>query len=267
VTEAFIKIKKNRLDAEMVARGLIASLEKAKALIMAGDVLVNQQVIYKADFNVTPDHQIQLKEKFPYASRGALKLENAFTHFNIDVTNRNVLDIGISNGGFSDYMLQKGARSVTGVDVNINQVEAKLKNNPRVTLIKANARTLTASQLEIPPQLITIDVSFISITRILPQLSAFPDAVIVSLIKPQFEAFAADVDRGGIVRDKNKRMQTLLRLKEQVEHLNYGVTGFTSSGVKGRKGNLEYFFLLEYGKKSSINDTIVTDLIEHEDET
>lgn len=252
------KLNKNRLDAEVAARGLAESAEKAKALIMAGDILVNGQVNYKADFKVTEEHRVELKEKSPYASRGAVKIEKAFREFNVRIEGCDVLDIGISTGGFTDYMLQKGARNAAGVDVNVQQVDYKLQNHPNLKLIQKNARHLEFDDVGFQPHIITIDVSFISVTKILPALAAFPGAKIISLIKPQFEARRQDVDKGGILRDREKHIELLLELKQKIQQLNYAVTGLTLAGVKGRKGNQEYFFLLEYGKKQSINDTMIT---------
>jgi 23S rRNA (cytidine1920-2'-O)/16S rRNA (cytidine1409-2'-O)-methyltransferase len=257
---------KSRLDEETVKRGLVPTLEKARALIMAGEVLVEGQVVYKADTQVTEEGAISLKEKFPYASRGALKIEKALTDFCIDVDGLQVLDIGISTGGFSDYMLQNGAVRAAGVDVNTRQVDDRLRQDTRLKLIETNARSLMPEQVGFQPDLITVDVSFISITRILPALSVqgFRQARIVSLVKPQFEAKPGDVSKGGVVRDAAKRIDVLVELKQRVRELGFAVTGFTNSGIKGRKGNREYFFLLEYGKKPSINDTIIADAIKSE---
>lgn len=251
------KEKKIRLDLETVNRGLADSREKAAAMIMAGDILVNGQVIYKADHPVTGSNVVEIKEKFPYASRGALKISEAFRVFDIQLVGIKALDIGISNGGFTDYMLQNGAVSVVGVDVNTRQVEQKVRNHPGVRLIETNARDLEPGQVQITPDIITIDVSFISILKILPVLAVYPDAQILSLVKPQFEARPGQVDKGGIVRDDNTRADVVVQLKERIEALGYGVLGFTPAGVKGRKGNREYFFLLQYGKNTAINDTII----------
>jgi 23S rRNA (cytidine1920-2'-O)/16S rRNA (cytidine1409-2'-O)-methyltransferase len=251
---------KNRLDDELVKQGLADSKEKANALIMAGEVLVDQQVVYRSDKIVTEDDHIALKEKFPYASRGALKIEKAFKDFSINIKGLKALDIGISTGGFADYMLKNGAEFVTGVDVNIQQVDYQLRQNQRLKLIKANARcpqNLTRGKIGFEPDIITIDVSFISITKILPALSQFNQAKIVALIKPQFEARREMVSKGGIIREPGKHLEILLDMKQQIIDLNFGITGVTPAGVKGRKGNREYFFLLEYGKKPAINDKII----------
>ncbi len=252
-----IKISKNRLDEVVVKRGLAPSLEKARAFIMAGEILVNGQVAYKADALTTPDHLVEIKEKYPYASRGAAKIEKPFEEFTIAVKGMKVVDIGISTGGFTDYMLQNGVAAAVGVDVNIRQVDDRLKSEPRLILIKKNARLLDPEDIPFEPDLITMDVSFISVTKILPALSVFKKTRILTLIKPQFEARKEEVDKGGVIREKEKRIGILLELKKKIQQLNYAVTGFTSAGVKGRKGNREYFFLLEYGKKDSISDTII----------
>lgn len=256
------KTPKNRLDEEVVKRGLAPSLEKARAFIMAGEILVNGQVTYKADALATPDHLVEIKEKYPYVSRGAAKIETPFAEFAIAVKGMKVVDIGISTGGFTDYMLQNGAAVAVGVDVNIRQVDDRLKKELRLELIEKNARFLEPGDIPFEPDLITMDVSFISVTKILPALSVFQKARILTLIKPQFEARKEDVEKGGVIREKEKRIEILLELKKKIQQLNYAVTGFTCAGVKGRKGNREYFFLLEYGKKVSISDTIITHAVD-----
>ena len=248
----------------MVRRGFALSKEKANAVIMAGEVLVNSQVVYKSDKIVRETDHIELKEKFPYVSRGALKIEKAFKDFSIPLKGSRVLDIGISTGGFTDYMLKQGVEQAVGVDVNIDQVDHELRKNERLTLIKENARDLKRDKIGFDPDIITMDVSFISVTKILPALSQFKGSKILTLIKPQFEAKREHVGKGGIVRDKEKRIEVLLTLKQRIIELNYSVLAFTPSGVKGRKGNKEYFFLLKYGKIPSINDKIITDAIKSE---
>lgn len=252
------KLKKTRLDDEVVKRGLVSSREKAGAFIMAGEILVYGQVVYKADTKVTDGTTIEIKEKFPYASRGASKIDAAFKEFDLSVKGKKVLDIGISTGGFTDYMLQHDAERAAGVDVNIQQVDDKLKQNPKLTLIKANARHLEPGHIPFEPDLITMDVSFISVTKILPALSLFRKAKVLTLIKPQFEARRENVAKGGVIREEETRTEILLELKKKIQQLNFAVIGVTPAGVAGKKGNLEYFFLLEYGKKESISDTMVT---------
>jgi 23S rRNA (cytidine1920-2'-O)/16S rRNA (cytidine1409-2'-O)-methyltransferase len=141
--------------------------------------------------------------------------------------------------------------------VNTAQVDYNLRRNPRLLLLKKNARFLRKGDVPFEPDLIIMDLSFISITTILPVLSVFANAKILALVKPQFEAAKGQVGRGGVVRDTPTRLGIVLRLKKQIERMNYAVSAFTSAGLKGKKGNQEYFFLLEYGKKKSIDDTMI----------
>jgi 23S rRNA (cytidine1920-2'-O)/16S rRNA (cytidine1409-2'-O)-methyltransferase len=254
-------LKKNRLDKELVERGLTVSREKGVALIMAGEVVVDGQIVYKADRQVTADSTIEIKKRYPYASRGGIKIEKAFERFAIDTKGLKAVDIGISTGGFSDYMLQHGAARVTGVDVNIDQVDYRLRQDGRLSLLKKNARFLERGDIDYEPDLITVDLSFISVTKVLPVLKVFKEAKILCLVKPQFESEKYRVGKGGVVRDSERRLNILLTLKNRIEALGYGVLAFTEAGVKGRKGNREYFFLLGYGNKVSIDDKIVADAI------
>lgn len=252
---------KSRLDAEVVRRGLADTLELARALIMAGEIRVNGQTAYKADEMVCEEQSIERKEKFPYVSRGAAKIESVFAAFGIRVAGLAVLDIGISNGGFSDYMLQNGARAAVGVDVNIRQVDVRLRADPRMTLIEKNARLLEPADIPFRPDIITMDVSFISILKIIPALAHFPEARVIALVKPQFEAPAHRVERGGVIRDPRIRLETILNLREKILNLNYAVTAFAAAGITGRKGNREIFFLLDYGKTESVSVKIINDAI------
>ncbi len=238
------KTKKNRLDAEIAARELLPLGENLQAYIMAGEVFVDGQVVYEADKMVTGNNLIEIKRKHPFVSRGALKIEKAFKDFSIAIRGEKFLDIGISTGGFADYMLKNGAAAGTGIDVNIDQVDYRLRRDKRLKLIKGNARFLKKEDIDYEPGIITIDVSFISIVKILPALAVFPAARIIALVKPQFEAKKRDVGRGGIIADEGKRTAILNDLKRQIESLNFSVVNMTPAGVKGRKGNQEYFFLL-----------------------
>jgi 23S rRNA (cytidine1920-2'-O)/16S rRNA (cytidine1409-2'-O)-methyltransferase len=255
-------LKKDRLDDALLGRGLASGAKEAAALVMAGEVLVNGQVQVKAFYPVTPDDAIVIRKNRPFASRGALKLAKAIDDFAIAVPGLNVLDLGISTGGFSDYVLQRGAAAVCGVDVNVSQVDYALRRDPRLRLLKKNARFLLREDVPFAPDLIIMDLSFISITVVLPVLSVFPRARILALVKPQFEADRGQVGPGGVIRDPGTRRDIVLRLKKRIEGLNFAVSGFTSAGVKGRKGNQEYFFLLEYGKNASIDDTMISDAAE-----
>jgi len=254
------KIKKKiRLDEALIASGQVAEKEKAAALIMAGAVHVNGQVQDKADRLVSGEDHIAIHRKYPYVSRGAFKLAKAIDDFAIVVPGLKILDLGISTGGFSDYLLQCGAGAVVGVDVNTSQVDYGLRRDPRLQLLKKNARFLQKRDIPFEPDLIIMDLSFISITMILPALAVFPQAKILALVKPQFEAAKGQVGRGGVIRDPQTRRDIVLQLKKRIENMNFAVSAFTAAGLKGKKGNQEYFFLLEYGKKKSIDDTMIVD--------
>ncbi|MEN8223241.1 MAG: TlyA family RNA methyltransferase [Acidobacteriota bacterium] len=248
---------KTRLDIELVQRKIFGSAEEAAPYIMAGEVLVNGQVIYKRDHKTGRDDVISIKKKNEYVSRGAYKLGSAVKKFNIAVKGKKVVDIGISNGGFSDLLLQMDADSVLGIDVNINQVDYKLRKDDRVTLLKKNARYLTESDIDFEPGLFTIDVSFISVIKILEPLVKFGTVDIIALIKPQFEVEKGGSEKGGIIRSSEKRRDILLSVKKRAEETGYAVIGFTTAGIQGRKGNQEYFFYLKYGQNNSIDDKII----------
>ncbi len=234
--------------------------ESALPLIMAGSVLVNGQIEYKASFKVKKTDNLAIKEKNPYVSRGALKIKKAFDDFKIEIEGLKVLDIGISTGGFSDFVLKNGASIVMGVDVNINQVDYNLKKNKNLVLLKKNARDIVKTDCEFEPELIVMDLSFISITKVIPVLKVFSKAKILSLIKPQFEAPKNKVGKGGIISSLEDRIDIVLSVKNRIENENFGIINFTKAGLKGQKGNQEYFFLIEYGKKSMNDDTIIAEM-------
>ncbi|MCU0275404.1 MAG: TlyA family RNA methyltransferase [Acidobacteria bacterium] len=254
--------EKNRLDRALLERGLARDLKEAQALVMAGEVWVNGRREDKPGLPVAADATIEVRCPRPYVSRGALKIEKAVAEFAIVPAGLNVLDLGISTGGFSDYFLQHGAAAVLGVDVTIAQVDSRLRANPRLRLLEKNARFLEMSDVPFAPDLVVMDLSFISIAAVLPVLRIFPQARVLALVKPQFEAARQRVGRGGVVRDPETRRSVLLRLKSRIEELDYGLTAWCRAGVKGRRGNQEYFFLLRQGKKYSIDDTIIRDAVE-----
>jgi len=249
---------KKRLDIEIVERGLAPSREKAQALIMAGEVLVDGECFHKPDKKVTSENAIDIKKKYPYVSRGAFKIKKAFTVFSINVNDLKVVDIGISTGGFSDFMLKNGAEVITGIDVNIQQVDYQLRKNKKLKLVEKNARNLKKNDIEYDPDLITIDVSFISVLKIIPALKIFRKAMILALIKPQFEAERKRVGKGGVIKNIEERMRIIKQVKEKIEALNYSVLGIAEAGIKGRRGNQEFFFLMKYGKKGIDNDKMLT---------
>jgi len=251
--------KKTRLDQALLQRGLARDLKDSQARIMAGDVYVGGQKADKPDRRVSTAEAIAFKDRPPYVSRGALKIEKAVRDFAIALPGLSVLDIGISTGGFSDFFLQHGAARVFGVDVTIRQVDSRLRADPRLRLLQMNARFLKKEDVPFDPDLVVMDLSFISITAVLPVLAAFPDSRVLALVKPQFEAERGKVGKGGVVRDREERLGILLRIKQRIEGLDFAVLGCTPAGIKGKKGNQEYFFLLQRGKFNSISDRMISD--------
>jgi 23S rRNA (cytidine1920-2'-O)/16S rRNA (cytidine1409-2'-O)-methyltransferase len=251
--------KKTRLDQTLLLRGLAPDLKEAQARIMAGSVYVCGRKADKADMRIAAADDIVMRAKRPYVSRGALKIEKAVSDFAIRLPGLKVLDIGISTGGFSDFFLQGGAEAVLGVDVTIAQVDCGLRRDPRLRLLQMNARFLKKEDVPFAPDLVVMDLSFISITTVLPVLAAFPGARVLALVKPQFEAARGRVGKGGVIRDRAERTAILLRIKRRIEDLDFAVLGCSPAGVKGRKGNQEYFFLLQRGKINSISDRMISD--------
>jgi len=247
---------RKRLDMAMVDRNLAPSRDKARAMIMAGEVLLGERVVFKPDHRVSPEDSIVIKARYPYVSRGAFKIERAFREFGLSPRDLRVVDIGISSGGFTDYMLQRGAASVTGVDVNIKQVDQAIRIRPEVRLIEKNARFLVPEDIGFEPDLFTIDVSFISVLRVLEALRRFPRTRVLALVKPQFEADRHRVGKGGVVRDDLLRSRILEDLKNKIETLGFRLLAMTEAGIRGRRGNQEFFFLLESGNRPINDDKI-----------
>jgi 23S rRNA (cytidine1920-2'-O)/16S rRNA (cytidine1409-2'-O)-methyltransferase len=237
--------RKERLDTLLVSRGLAPSREKARALILARSVRVNGVVADKAGRLFPSDADIRLVRPLsPYVSRGGLKLEAALDAFRVDVAGRVALDVGASTGGFTDCLLKRGARRVIAVDVGYGQLHPKLRADPRVVVMeRCNARYLRKIDLEDPPDLATIDVSFISLRIILPavvDLLLDPKEVI-SLVKPQFEVGRSQVGKGGVVRDRALHEKVLLEISALGRGLGLQVSSPFPSPVLGPKGNQEYF--------------------------
>lgn len=249
----------NRLDQALVERGLCESREKAQRAIMAGQVLVNEHPAAKPSDKVRQNDRIALTSGEKYVSRGGLKLEHALQHFQLDVTGQNALDLGASTGGFTDCLLQHGAAKVYAVDVGHGQLAWKLRHDPRVVIMeKTNARDLTPATFSQPFQpfdLIVIDCSFISLTKILPVAVALlrVSGKIVPLIKPQFEAGKVEADKGrGVISDPAIHARVLRELENFVAQQPQLVwRGSTESPLLGPAGNKEFFALIE--KTSSKN--------------
>ena len=232
-------------------KGLVESREKAKALIIAGEVLVNGIAADKAGAQVTRDDELTIKNKMPFVSRGGLKLEQAVNEFSIDLNEKTGMDVGASTGGFTDCMLQHGAVKVYAVDVGYGQFDWGLRKDERVVLLeKTNIRYLEKSSVPDKIDIATIDVSFISLMKVIPNVLEFlkPEGEIVALIKPQFEAERKDIGKGGVVKDESKRLEIVEMIKTWAERTGLDVLGTTTSPIKGPKGNVEY---LIYMKKST----------------
>ena len=242
---------KERLDKIILDRGLVTSRERAKALIMEGKVLVNGTPAVKAGELVGIEAQIDIKgEDLKYVSRGGLKLEAAVRHFGIDLMGKIALDVGSSTGGFTDLMLQEGANRVYCIDVGYGQLAWKLRQDPRVVLLeRTNVRHLEKEQVPEMADIAAIDVSFISLSKVVPHVLGFlsDKGELVALIKPQFEVGKGQVGRGGIVKDEEKRAAVVERIRAEFESLALNVQGVIPSPITGQKGNVEY---LIYCRKS-----------------
>ena len=242
-------MKKQRIDKLLHERGLADSLPKAQALVMAGVVLVDEKRAEKPSDQFTPEATIRIKGDSPeskYASRGGLKLEAALNEFNIDPTGFTCLDIGSSTGGFTDCLLQHGAARVVAVDAGTNQLVWKLREDPRVEVReKTNARELKPEDFDSPFDLIVIDVSFISVTKIVPVLSALlkPAGKVVILIKPQFEVGKGEVGKGGVVREPEKHQRVIAEVNASAAENHLVLTALIDSPITGAEGNKEFLAL------------------------
>ncbi|CAG0996882.1 TlyA family RNA methyltransferase [Geobacter sp.] len=239
---------RERLDKLLVDRGLVQSRERARALIMAGQVVVNDHLADKAGTKVSADADIRLKgEDIPFVSRGGLKLARALDEFGLDVAEMVAIDVGASTGGFTDCLLQRGARKVYAVDVGYGQLAWKLRQDCRVVnLEKTNIRYLEPEALAESPDLAVIDASFISLDKVLPPtLRLVRDGgAVVALIKPQFEVGKGEVGKGGVVRDENKHRDVVANVVALAESLGLEVCGVTESPILGPKGNREFLIHL-----------------------
>ena len=244
-----------RADVRLVELGLAPSREKARTLIMAGEVFIDTLRIDKPGAAVPEDALLTVKEQaIPFVSRGGLKLDKAVRKYGLDFTDMVTMDVGASTGGFTDCMLQNGAAKVYAVDVGTNQLAWKLRTDPRVVCLeKTNARTLTAEQVPDPLDFASIDVSFISLKLIFPALYPLlrQGGEVACLIKPQFEAGREKVGKKGVVRDAAVHLEVLEHFLEHAKENNFTILGITYSPIRGPEGNIEY---LGYLRKSEEQD-------------
>jgi 23S rRNA (cytidine1920-2'-O)/16S rRNA (cytidine1409-2'-O)-methyltransferase len=242
-----LKVNKQRLDCLLAARGLFDTREKARRAIMAGEVRVGELLVDKPGTRVPDDAAITVKSTNRYVGRGGLKMEAALQHFAIEPTGKTCLDIGASTGGFTDCLLQHGASKVHAIDVGHSQLDWKIRSDPRVVVReKLNARYLTRADIPDPIDLCVIDVSFISLTLILP--AAFelltPEGVIIALIKPQFELDKDDVGKGGIVREPALHERAVRKIEDFTASLSKKWCGLIESPITGMEGNKEFLACL-----------------------
>jgi 23S rRNA (cytidine1920-2'-O)/16S rRNA (cytidine1409-2'-O)-methyltransferase len=257
---------KERIDKLMVERGLAESRTRAQALILAGQVLVREQRVDKPGQLFDPDAEIRIKgETLRYASRGGLKLEAALREFNIDPAGKNCLDVGASTGGFTDCLLQHGAARVWAIDVGHNQLVWRLRQDPRVVVFEGvNARNLNPTQFPVRFDLATIDVSFISLTKILPAVRPCltDTGDYIALIKPQFEVGKGEVGRGGIVTDSVKHRRVLHEIKDAALGSGFLAIGLIESPILGAEGNREFLMHLKPAYESGAQTCLVDERID-----
>lgn len=245
-------MNKIRIDIYLVDNNHAETRSKAQRLIMAGKVLINEKPVDKSSHTVSDSDVVRVKESLKYVSRGALKLEKALDVFDIDVTDKSFIDFGASTGGFSDVLLQSGAAHITCVDVGYGQLAWKIRNDKRTNVLeRTNARYLTSDMIDGQKDAAVCDVSFISVTKILPSMDACTneDSFIIILIKPQFEAGKDQVGKKGIIRDYKVHISVI---KSVIDFMNtstsFSPCGLEYSPITGQKGNIEY---LLYARKNS----------------
>jgi 23S rRNA (cytidine1920-2'-O)/16S rRNA (cytidine1409-2'-O)-methyltransferase len=249
-----------RIDSLLVDRGMFASRARAAAAVLAGDVRLGpgREAARKPGQLVPPDVELDVVAPRPYVSRGGIKLANALDLLGVAVEGRRALDVGASTGGFTDCLLQRGAAHVVALDVAYGELSYSLREDPRVTVLeRRNARALTPEELPYRPEVIVIDVSFISLAKVLPAVlaAAAPRYDCLAMIKPQFEVGRERVGRGGVVRDPAHRRDALTAVGETAAGLGASVLGYASSGLPGPKGNRESFiWLAEPGRRGGLED-------------
>jgi 23S rRNA (cytidine1920-2'-O)/16S rRNA (cytidine1409-2'-O)-methyltransferase len=250
---------KERLDALLAERGVYDSRSRAAAAVMAGEVRVGPQrtVASKSGMLVADDVEVEVRAGRRFASRGGRKLERALTTFAAEVDGRLCLDVGASTGGFTDCLLQAGATHVTCVDVAYGELDWRLREDPRVTVLeRVNARHLSKEQLSYAPEVIVVDVSFIGLGKVLPALAACAATRfdLLALVKPQFEVGRDRVGKGGVVRNPSDRLEALVSAGDAALHSGMSVQGYCSSGLPGPAGNLESFVWCTEAARDGVHD-------------
>jgi len=243
-----LKKVKVRLDTLLIERGLVTTRQQAIGLILSGNILVDGIKIEKAGKAVPEDAEIVVKETLRYVGRGGLKLEEAIRSFNLNVKDKSAIDIGASTGGFTDCLLQHGAKKVYAVDVGYGQLHWRLRQDPRVINIeKTHILKFDWRLIQDPIDIATVDLSFISVTRIFPVLCEHlqQSATVIILVKPQFEVGKGEVGKGGIVRDKDKIQKAVDKVISHAVKAGFKVRGLINSPITGQKGNIEYLLYLE----------------------
>lgn len=260
---------KERADKLLVKRGLAPSREKAQAMIMAGLVFSGEARILKAGSLIDETADLSIKETLPFVGRGGLKLAEALDRFAVDVRDKIAVDVGSSTGGFTDCLLQRGARKVYAVDVDTAQLDWKLRGDPRVVRVEKNARYLGPGDLADPQDIVTVDVSFISLLKVLPALKELPGAwLLLALVKPQFEAGRDQVGKKGIVRDPAVHEEVLGRIVRGAREIGFGLRGLIRSSTRGQKGNVEFFGFWVRGGADPGRDAAeiwIKEAVSHED--
>ena len=235
-------MKKERADKILVARNLAPSCEKAQALIMAGQVLAGGRKVEKPGQSIDAEAPVSILQNMPYVGRGGLKLEEALDAFAVPVGGKIGADLGSSTGGFTDCLLKRGARKVYAVDVDVKQIDWHLREDPRVVLMEKNARYLKKDDFADPPDVVTMDLSFISVLKVLPAVKDFLAAAdLLALLKPQFEAEKGRVGKKGVVRDPAARQEILEKVLASGQSLGFFTHGLLKCSTRGRKGNREFF--------------------------
>ncbi len=261
-----MQMGKERIDKVLVERGLVESRTRAQALILAGQVLVREQRVDKPGQLIETDADIRIKgETLRYAGRGGLKLEAALREFKIDPTGKNCIDVGASTGGFTDCLLQHGSAGVWAVDVGHNQLVWRLRQDPRVVVLEGqNARHLDPNQFQFRFEIASVDVSFISLNKVLPSLlpCLAENADCIALIKPQFEVGKGEVGRGGIVTDPAKHRRVLNEIKSAALAIGFRPVGLIESPILGAEGNREFLMHLKPASENEASISLLDERID-----